>query len=391
MGGQPLRMRPEAPASARERHDEAAWVRACEPGARRYLRFLGCPDDLADDLLQEAFLAALHKRAHRLPDAAGRTWLRSAIRNLWRHQARARSRRPTVLTLDQVDLVWDEVAGDDDGAGYLNALRLCLAGLDARERTAVTLRYGEGLPIESLAPTSTCRSKAPRPCCAACGRGCGPASRDAPTRRSHDERSQTSVSIPGSIPGVRTVARRRVGRTLRRVAAHPLRARRGRRSRQRGAAGARGTARVRTARVGLPLGRRGRRSLGGGRAHDRVLCLAGTTGGRGDPTGPRTLGRGARRERRRPGRASGARTVHRPRTRRGPERMGDHPLCAAEAPRVARPRRDLAVCRARAVRGSKRPARLARRALPRTASSGRGSTSDPNHTSNFRPAKAPSC
>lgn len=152
MGGQPLRMRPEASASAPHWHREAAWVRACEPGARRYLRFLGCPEDLADDLLQEAFLAALHKRAHRLPERAGRTWLRRAVRNLWRDHARSHSRRPKAVTLDEVDLVWDEVAGEDDGEGYLSALRLCLAGLDARERTAVTLRFGEGLPIASLAP-----------------------------------------------------------------------------------------------------------------------------------------------------------------------------------------------------------------------------------------------
>lgn len=117
-------------------------------GLWRFTRLLGATSDHADDLVQEALLAALHKgiEARAADDAAA--WLREAVRNLWRMHLRTQRRRPEHVALDATPELAAAALGrhgGDDGSGdpFVAALRHCLERLDGRARQAIELRYGE--------------------------------------------------------------------------------------------------------------------------------------------------------------------------------------------------------------------------------------------------------
>ncbi|MBL9077553.1 MAG: sigma-70 family RNA polymerase sigma factor [Planctomycetes bacterium] len=121
--------------------------RHLEP-VRRYLVFLGCPTDQLADLVQDTFLAAF---AARVPDderAAG--WLCTAARfrlgKLWR------ARRRTPVDLETADAAWPGFARDDDGDGWLAALRACVEELPPRSRQVVQWRYHDALGLAEIAP-----------------------------------------------------------------------------------------------------------------------------------------------------------------------------------------------------------------------------------------------
>ena len=77
-----------------------AWLSRHQTRPWRYLRTCGCPPDLADDLLQDALLAALHKRIPELDDGDGARWLIGAVRNLWREHLRQQAALGEVLRAD---------------------------------------------------------------------------------------------------------------------------------------------------------------------------------------------------------------------------------------------------------------------------------------------------
>lgn len=121
-----------------ERHQRGLW---------RFARLLGAAGDHAEDLVQEALLAALHKGIDACADAEAAAWLRAAVRNLWRMHLRTQRRRPAHLTLDATEELAETALarhGGDDGSGdaFLVALRQCLERLDGRARQAIELRYG---------------------------------------------------------------------------------------------------------------------------------------------------------------------------------------------------------------------------------------------------------
>ena len=105
---------------------------------RRYLRFLGCPEDFVDDLAQEALLAGLRR-----PEPAPLPWLFAVARNQLRKLLRDRGRRKEVLDLDRLDDLWTRHA-TEDGDEMRDALRACLDGLPARSREVLELHYGAG-------------------------------------------------------------------------------------------------------------------------------------------------------------------------------------------------------------------------------------------------------
>ncbi len=129
------------------------WVLRHQKRPWRYLRVCGCPPDLADDLVQEALLAALHKRVHDLEDPDAAAWLLGAVRNLWRAHLRRQGvqRRVMQARADLADRALEQCAPDDDGDAFCAALRACLRGIDGRARTAIELRYGEEESRESMA------------------------------------------------------------------------------------------------------------------------------------------------------------------------------------------------------------------------------------------------
>jgi RNA polymerase sigma-70 factor (ECF subfamily) len=115
-------------------------VRAHQAGVWRYLRFVGAPQALADDLTQETFLALLtHAPEDRGPDAlAG--WLRTTARRLFLNQ-RKRGRLQVGPDFDEFDAVWQEYVGVDDGTDYIAAVRGCLAALPEEDARAILMRY----------------------------------------------------------------------------------------------------------------------------------------------------------------------------------------------------------------------------------------------------------
>ena len=134
-----------------ESHPHDAFVRRHQADPWRYLRLSGCPAHLADDLVQDALLAALHKRIDQLPEADATLWLRGAVRNLWRAHLRSERRRPAQADLDLADLAMARHAGNDGGDQAVRALRDCLQSLEGRARRAMHLRYADDAPRTAIA------------------------------------------------------------------------------------------------------------------------------------------------------------------------------------------------------------------------------------------------
>lgn len=138
-----------------ERTDERdlveAWVRRQQVRAWRYARLRGCPADLAEDLVQEALMAAVHKGIHRDVDERAAAWLRSAIDNLVAMHRRTEDRRARNVAAALAARAIEQSAGRDDGAAWLTALRGCLDRLDGRARRLLDLHYGHGASREAIA------------------------------------------------------------------------------------------------------------------------------------------------------------------------------------------------------------------------------------------------
>ncbi len=126
-------------------------VRTHQSTVWRYLRFLGCDPDLADDLAQETFLALASTR---LPDRGPEAlsgWLRGTARNLMRARRRSLRRELATATPEQIEGAWFEYARDDGGASYRAALHSCLATLSEKDRIAVDQRYSERASRSAIA------------------------------------------------------------------------------------------------------------------------------------------------------------------------------------------------------------------------------------------------
>ncbi len=115
-----------------QRHQAEVW---------RYLRFLGASAELADDLVQEAFLQLLRGGFAERSAAATASWLRTVARNCYVKSFRAPPFQ--VADLDAIEAVWTGFAQDDAGGESLAHLRTCLDQLDGRARDVVRLHYEE--------------------------------------------------------------------------------------------------------------------------------------------------------------------------------------------------------------------------------------------------------
>lgn len=118
------------------------WAAAASPRLRRYLRCLRCPRDVADDLAQEALLAAVRCWRQQEPPLP---WLLVTARNLWFEFCRRKRRLLPPQRLQQLhELALCEL-GDDGGDARVQALRQCVAALPPRSRLALQLFYRDGL------------------------------------------------------------------------------------------------------------------------------------------------------------------------------------------------------------------------------------------------------
>ena len=109
-----LRTEPHPTAMASPRPDPETFVRRHQQALWRYARGLGAPTDLAEDLVQEAFVTALRRFAGG-PDAAAFVFLRTTLRHLWLRHCRDDSRREELL-VEAADRLWERTQGDLDNA-----------------------------------------------------------------------------------------------------------------------------------------------------------------------------------------------------------------------------------------------------------------------------------
>jgi RNA polymerase sigma-70 factor (ECF subfamily) len=131
--------------------DAAALVQAHQAGVWRYLRCLGCSAVEAEDLAQETFLAVLRRPFDDFAFASTAGYLRRVARNLFLKQRARAARGPALAEVEALDATFDRWCGDDGGGRYLEALRACLATLDAAARSALERHYRDGASRAELA------------------------------------------------------------------------------------------------------------------------------------------------------------------------------------------------------------------------------------------------
>lgn len=128
----------------------ATFVRRHQGALQVYLQLLGADRTIAEDLAQEAFLAAFARWEEVSPDGA---WLRGAARKLWLERVRREERRREILRCDAAESLWTRLAADrEDGLDdYLEALDRCLESLPSRTRELLDRHYRDGESGEDVA------------------------------------------------------------------------------------------------------------------------------------------------------------------------------------------------------------------------------------------------
>ena len=110
------------------------------------LRILSNPAD-AEDVTQDAFLAALDRMATYRPEQALSPWLRAIARNraldLVRRRARAPEPEPAPTTASVEAVALERLEAE--------RIRTAVRRLPARERALLALRYWEDQPVEAIA------------------------------------------------------------------------------------------------------------------------------------------------------------------------------------------------------------------------------------------------
>lgn len=141
----------EAIVSDTQSLSESELIRQHQAGLWRYLRFLGCSDHEAEDLVQETFLKVLRQSFEQRSSAETAAYLRTVAKNLFLMAMRKADRSPAFCDLELADTVWAEFARHDGGQGHLDLLRECLDGLPPKSRQAIDLRYLEERSREEMA------------------------------------------------------------------------------------------------------------------------------------------------------------------------------------------------------------------------------------------------
>jgi RNA polymerase sigma-70 factor, ECF subfamily len=130
--------------------DLAGVIRRHQLGLWRYLRSLGVPADVAEDVMQDTFVVAMRRLREERGDAATAVFLRQTAKHVWLRRRRDLGRREEIL-VELADRWWRDAAAGDDGERWLTALRACVATLDGRAREVVDRFYGDGLGRDAVA------------------------------------------------------------------------------------------------------------------------------------------------------------------------------------------------------------------------------------------------
>lgn len=127
---------------------DPSWVAEAPRAVHRYLRCLRCPRDVAEDLVQEAMLAAVRTWRQQPPPLP---WLLVTARNLWFAQSRRANRAVSMEQLQQLHDRAVEELGADGGDARVRALRACVQALPPRSQQALQLYYRDGLTRREVA------------------------------------------------------------------------------------------------------------------------------------------------------------------------------------------------------------------------------------------------
>jgi RNA polymerase sigma-70 factor (ECF subfamily) len=100
----------------------------------RYLRFLGCSDTLAEDLVQETFIAVLARPPILHDPGAFPAYIRAVARNKFLKALQKAKSEPVREDLAEADAVWEPVASREGWDAFREAVRGCIEGLDDRDR-----------------------------------------------------------------------------------------------------------------------------------------------------------------------------------------------------------------------------------------------------------------
>ncbi len=153
-GERPRLLRRADGAEAVPRWDEEAVERLVvthQGAVRSYLRYLGCPGALLDDLVQETFLTLLSAQFEVRGEAAAARYLRTIARHLFLKSLRRLDQSPPPLDMEAAENVWARHQGDGGGSRYMDALRSCLDSITGRAKKALEMRYTAGLGRAAMA------------------------------------------------------------------------------------------------------------------------------------------------------------------------------------------------------------------------------------------------
>ncbi len=141
-------------AHVRDREGLGDLYRRSAPGALRLAYLLTGDRDLAEDLMQDAFVRVAGRLVHLRQPAAFDAYLRRTVVNLSKNHFRRRAIERAYLAKEQPT---DEIAGHDRSVVERRAMLGALHHLPHRQRAAIVLRFYEDLPEDAVAEILRCR------------------------------------------------------------------------------------------------------------------------------------------------------------------------------------------------------------------------------------------
>jgi RNA polymerase sigma-70 factor (ECF subfamily) len=136
-------------------HGLEGLIRRHQAGVWRCLRALGADATLAEDLMQEVFIACHRQQPEFGGDEHAGRWLRAVARNLYvSHVRRTVADRRAMAAVEREILARAEAfeqAAPDGGDDYLDALDGCLEQLAPAARTMIEMRHRDGASAKDIA------------------------------------------------------------------------------------------------------------------------------------------------------------------------------------------------------------------------------------------------
>jgi RNA polymerase sigma factor (sigma-70 family) len=120
-------------------------------GVFRFLRMLGAPAPVADDLTQEAFVVAWRREKQHLPAAALGAFLRRTARNLWFAHCRRERRQHAVDLASAAERLCETLGDHGPDDAFVAAVQRCVQQLAPRSRQALELVYVDELERDAVA------------------------------------------------------------------------------------------------------------------------------------------------------------------------------------------------------------------------------------------------